>query len=89
MVGRTSDGAQEWRMVRRLLLGTDGILFALGIMSPIWMAVVAGLIAVEKILPSRRLATYGVTIVLLVLGVLVIVAPEAIPALTVPMQSMR
>jgi predicted metal-binding membrane protein len=64
-------------------------LFALGIMSPIWMAVVAGLIAVEKILPSRRLATYGVTIVLLVLGVLVIVAPEAIPALTVPMQSMR
>ena len=64
-------------------------LFALGIMSPIWMAVVAGLIAVEKIVPSRRLATYGVTIVLLVLGVLVIVAPEAIPAFTVPMQSMR
>jgi len=64
-------------------------LFALGIMSPIWMAVVAVLIAVEKILPWRRVAMYGVTIVLLVLGVLVIVAPEAIPALTAPMQSMR
>lgn len=64
-------------------------LFALGIMSPIWMAVVAGLIAVEKILPWRRLATYGVTIVLFVLGMLVIFAPNLIPALTVPMQSMR
>jgi predicted metal-binding membrane protein len=64
-------------------------LFALGIMSPIWMAVVAGLIAVEKILPWRRLATYGVTIVLFVLGVLVIFAPDVIPTLTVPMHSMR
>lgn len=64
-------------------------LFALGIMSPIWMAVVAGLIAVEKILPWRRLATYGVTIVLFALGVLVIFAPNVIPALTVPMQSTR
>jgi predicted metal-binding membrane protein len=64
-------------------------LFALGIMSPIWMAVVAVLIAIEKVLPWRRVATYGVTIVLLVLGVLVIVAPEAIPAFIAPMQSMR
>jgi predicted metal-binding membrane protein len=64
-------------------------LFALGIMSPIWMAVVASLIAVEKILPWRRIATYGVTIVLLALGVLVIAAPEVIPALTVPMHGMR
>jgi predicted metal-binding membrane protein len=64
-------------------------LFALGIMSPSWMAVVAGLIAVEKILPWHRLATYGVTIVLLVLGVLVIFAPDIIPALSVPMQSMH
>jgi hypothetical protein len=51
------------------------------------MAVVAGLIAVEKILPWRRLATYAVTIVLFALGVLVIFAPNVIPALTVPMQS--
>jgi predicted metal-binding membrane protein len=64
-------------------------LFALGIMSPIWMAVVACFIAVEKILPWRRIATYGVTIVLFALGVLVIAAPEAIPALTVPMHGMR
>ncbi|GAA2159639.1 DUF2182 domain-containing protein [Pedococcus bigeumensis] len=60
-------------------------LFALGVMSLVWMAVVAGFIAVEKILPWRRTATYGTAIVLLVLGVLVLVAPDALPGLTVPM----
>ena len=59
-------------------------LFALGVMSVIWMAVVAGLIAVEKILPWRRVATYGTAVVLLTLGVLLLAAPEAIPALSVP-----
>jgi predicted metal-binding membrane protein len=59
-------------------------LFALGVMSVTWMAVVAGLIAVEKILPWRRVATYGTAAVLLTLGVLLLAAPEAIPALTVP-----
>ena len=44
--------------------------FALGIMSVVWMAIVAGLIAIEKTLPWRRVATYGTAAVLLVLGVL-------------------
>ena len=59
-------------------------LFALGIMSVVWMAFVAALIAVEKTLPWRRVATYGTAAVLLVLGVLLLVAPDAIPALTTP-----
>jgi predicted metal-binding membrane protein len=59
-------------------------LFALGVMSLVWMAVVAGLIAVEKTLPWRRVATFGTTVLLLALAVLLVVAPEAIPALTVP-----
>jgi predicted metal-binding membrane protein len=59
-------------------------LFALGVMSVAWMAVVAGLIAVEKTLPWRRVATYGTAAVLLTLGVLLLAAPDAIPALTVP-----
>ena len=59
-------------------------LFALGVMSLAWMALVAGLIAFEKLIPSRRAATYGTAALLLVLGVLLIVAPDAIPALTVP-----
>jgi len=59
-------------------------LFALGVMSIVWMAVVAGLIAFEKLIPSRRAATYGTAAILLVLGALLLAAPDAIPALTIP-----
>ena len=59
-------------------------LFALGVMSVAWMAVVAGLIAFEKLLPWRRVATIGTVAVLLTLGALLFVAPDAIPGLTTP-----
>jgi predicted metal-binding membrane protein len=59
-------------------------LFALGVMSIVWMAVIAGLIAVEKTIPWRRTATYGTAGLLLALGVLVLTAPRAIPGLTTP-----
>ena len=61
-----------------------GSLFALGVMSIAWMAFVAGLIAIEKILPWRRVATYGTAAILLSLGVLLLTAPDAVPALTIP-----
>jgi predicted metal-binding membrane protein len=59
-------------------------LFALGVMSVTWMAVVAGLIAVEKTVPWRRAATYGTAALLVVLGVLLLAAPDVVPGLTVP-----
>jgi predicted metal-binding membrane protein len=59
-------------------------LFALGVMSVVWMAFVAGLIAIEKTLPWRRVANYGTAVVLLALGVSLWLAPHGIPALTVP-----
>jgi predicted metal-binding membrane protein len=59
-------------------------LFALGVMSIVWMALVAGLIAIEKLIPSRRAAVYGTAGVLVVLGVLLLAAPDAIPTLTIP-----
>jgi predicted metal-binding membrane protein len=59
-------------------------LFALGVMSIAWMAFVAGLIAVEKILPWRRVAIWGTAAVLLALGVLLVASPDAIPGLTIP-----
>jgi hypothetical protein len=58
--------------------------FALGIMSIVWMTVIAGLIAIEKTLPWRRVATYGTTAVLLALGLLLLAAPRAVPGLTIP-----
>ncbi len=59
-------------------------LYALGVMSATWMAVVAGFIAVEKVLVWRRTATYGTALALLALGLLRLVAPDAMPALTAP-----
>jgi predicted metal-binding membrane protein len=59
-------------------------LFALGVMSVTWMAVVAGLIAVEKTVPWRRVASLGTAAVLLCLGLLLLAAPHAIPWLTTP-----
>ncbi len=59
-------------------------LFALGVMSIAWSAFVAALIAVEKLLPWRRVATYGTAAVLVALGLLLLVAPDAIPAFTLP-----
>ena len=59
-------------------------LFALGVMSVTWMAVIATLIATEKTMPWRRAATYGKTIVLLAFGITMLLAPGALPGLTVP-----
>jgi predicted metal-binding membrane protein len=59
-------------------------LFALGIMSVSWMAIVAGLIAAEKTLPWRRAVTFGTAAVLACLGILVLTAPHALPILTIP-----
>jgi predicted metal-binding membrane protein len=59
-------------------------LFALGVMSIVWMVFVAGLVAIEKTLPYRRLATLTTALILAGLGLLLLAAPDAIPALTVP-----
>jgi len=61
--------------------------FALGIMNAIWMAILAGLIAIEKTLPWRRAATYGTAAVLLALGALLLAVPDAVPGLTIPSSS--
>jgi predicted metal-binding membrane protein len=59
-------------------------LFALGAMSVPWMVVIALLIALEKLLPWRTLATAVVagTLVLLAIGVAAV--PAHVPGLTVP-----
>ena len=59
-------------------------LFALGVMSLTWMAVVAGLIALEKVLPWRRVAMWGTAGVVLLLGVALMAAPHDVPGLVVP-----
>jgi predicted metal-binding membrane protein len=59
-------------------------LFALGVMSITWMALIAALIALEKTIPWRRAATWGTAAVLVVLAVAVLAAPSAVPGLVIP-----
>jgi predicted metal-binding membrane protein len=59
-------------------------LFALGVMSVSWMALVAAIIAAEKTLPWRHLPV-ATAVVLAGLGVLVLLAPGSLPGLTLPM----
>jgi predicted metal-binding membrane protein len=53
-------------------------------MSIAWTALVAALVAFEKILPWRRAATRGTATLLAVLGVLLLAAPATVPGLTLP-----
>jgi predicted metal-binding membrane protein len=84
MSGALDMGARHGAWCVGCCWGLMASLFALGVMSIAWMAFVAGLIAVEKILPWGRIATYGTAAVLVALGVLLIAAPDAIPGLTIP-----
>lgn len=59
-------------------------LFALGVMSLGWMALIAALIAAEKLLPWKALARGGIAALLLVLGLGLAFAPASVPGLTVP-----
>jgi predicted metal-binding membrane protein len=62
-------------------------LYALGMMSITWMAVLTVFIAGERLLPRPALAVYAVAAVLVALGVAVAAVPASVPALTVPSQS--
>ena len=59
-------------------------LFALGVMSLGWMAFIAALIAVEKLLPWKTLANRGIAALLLVLGLAIAFTPASVPGLTLP-----
>jgi predicted metal-binding membrane protein len=64
--------------------GLMAVLFALGVMSLFWMAVVAGVIFAEKVLPHGLRLTRIVAPALVALGVWVAVSPASVPGLTEP-----
>jgi len=59
-------------------------LFALGVMSIAWMLVIAALVAIEKLLPWRLLATGVTAAVLALLGLAIMLFPGQVPWLTIP-----
>jgi predicted metal-binding membrane protein len=58
-------------------------LFALGVMSVNWMALIALLIAVDKLLPWKE-ASFGIAVVLVALAVAIALDPANVPGLTIP-----
>jgi predicted metal-binding membrane protein len=62
------------------------VLFALGVMSLVWMAVVAVAILVEKTLPGGESFARLLALVLIALGVWVAASPASVPGLTQPTQ---
>ena len=60
------------------------VLFALGVMSLLWMVVVASLIFAQKVLPGGLRLTRLIAVALIAAGIWVAVAPGSVPGLTQP-----
>jgi len=60
------------------------VLFAVGVMSLFWMAIVAAAIFAEKVLPRGPALSRFVALALVILGIWVAAAPGSVPGLTDP-----
>jgi predicted metal-binding membrane protein len=67
--------------------GLMAVLFAVGVMSIFWMAVVAGVIFAQKVLPFGMRLPRAVGAALVALGIWVAVSPSSVPWLTEPDQA--
>ncbi|HYY74500.1 MAG TPA: DUF2182 domain-containing protein [Solirubrobacterales bacterium] len=83
-VGALRMGIEHGRVCVASSWALMATLFALGVMSVGWMVLVAALIATEKLLPWRTVATRGIAVLLAILGVALAFAPQDVPGLTVP-----
>jgi len=66
-------------------IGLMVILLSLGAMSLTWMAVVAALVIVQKLLPPKPFVDLPVAAVIATVGIWVVAAPSSVPGLVVPM----
>jgi predicted metal-binding membrane protein len=66
-------------------IGLMLMLVALSVMSVTWMCVIAVLVLDQKLLPAKPAVDVPLALAIVGLGVLVVVAPSAVPGLTPPM----
>jgi predicted metal-binding membrane protein len=66
-------------------IGLMLMLVALGVMSVIWMSVIAVLVLVQKVLPSKTAIDVPLALAIVGLGILIVLAPSSVPGLTPPM----
>ncbi len=82
--GALGMGAEHGLLCVGCCSGLMLILFALGVMSLVWMALIAGLIFAEKVLPFGRRLPALLAISFVLLGAWVAAAPGSVPGLTQP-----
>jgi predicted metal-binding membrane protein len=58
---------------------------ALGVMSLMWMSVIAVLVLAQKLLPPKAAVDVPVALAIVGLGILIVIAPSSVPGLTPPM----
>lgn len=63
-------------------IGLMVLLLAVGAMSMPWMAIVAALVAAQKLMPPRAALDVPLALAIAGLGALIVVAPSAVPGLT-------
>jgi predicted metal-binding membrane protein len=65
-------------------IGLMAVLVALGVMSLVWMAVVAVIVCAQKLLPPRAALDVPLALALIGLGLVIIIAPAQVPGLMPP-----
>jgi predicted metal-binding membrane protein len=69
-------------------VGLMAMVVAIGAMNAAWMAVVAALVLAQKVLPPRAAIDIPLAIAIVVLGVLIVVAPDSVPGVMPAAMSM-
>ncbi len=83
-LGALQMGAEHGTYCVGCCWGLMVVLFALGVMSLTWMAVVAALILAQKVLPQGEVLTRAFAVAFVAVGAWVAVAPGSVPGLTQP-----
>jgi predicted metal-binding membrane protein len=66
-------------------IGLMLMLVALGVMSVTWMVVIAVLVLVQKLLPSKAAIDVPLALAIVGLGILIVLVPSSVPGLALPM----
>ncbi|MGH2757067.1 MAG: DUF2182 domain-containing protein [Actinomycetota bacterium] len=82
---RVRSGFQFGRYCVGSSIGLMLMLVALGVMSVIWMSVIAVFVLAQKLLPSKAAIDVPLALVIVGLGILIVLAPSSVPGLTPPM----
>jgi predicted metal-binding membrane protein len=84
VVGAVRMGAEHGTYCVGCCWGLMVVLFALGVMSLTWMAVVAAVILAQKVLPKGEHLTKVFALAFVAVGVWVAASPGSVPGLTLP-----